>query len=426
MFFLLAINIGLLGVAWVVIGKQNRFCFAFLFVSVVQYTLPAVMYPQLYVSLDAFIWVTIYSILFFVGSAVMLFILNRVYSDSDTIGGSVLLPRLDESRVLKVLILGCFCAITSVILSTGEQSWERAVIRIVTGFNEIGIENARERYKYGNYPSSIQSALNAVAYAAICLAGCYWGQVHRFKGLPLSIRIKSFTILLMGSIILFGAVQNAKASILYSVIFFGAGYCSIVWSNGRSVMGVLPSGALLRILGLLVFLFLALLAMHAQRHHATSIFEVFDTILITYGMSHFSGFCFWFDHYEELNSSLTFGSTSFHGLSRYFAHMDPSPASATLPKYVEEGRVTNVDMIYAELIIDFGIYGALAFAFFYGVVVTLLISLARTSRVALALIIVIFSAHIWGFVSSFYTYSSIFMTMFVLYLVYCFACKTRR
>lgn len=327
-----------------------------------------------------------------------------------------------NGKDLKILwVFGIICGGASVLQGVD-------VIEIVGGgkplyesLSTVALKNASDRYRGIAEPTILQSLLLSANYFSCLLAGFFVasrpliGHEQRYKYIYAGIPIVMLLI--------FGLIQNTKASILYGAVL----YISANLATRLLVSDEEPNYRLAVIYGIkglvvLMLVFFLMVLMQSMRYGVLFLdaSEIY-TMLVEYALGHVSGFQYWFDHYY-VSDDLLLGTKSFGGVTNLFGDSIQGGATLLQNKYIGFNFITNLDTAFSDLIMDFGVLGALFFIFLTGVLIGFLDLLRVRNRViCVPIFAAIIAFYLWFFTASIYNYSSIVLslTLFFVYIMKC-------
>lgn len=276
----------------------------------------------------------------------------------------------------------------------------------------ISAESAGRRYK-GEVSVSFLGKIGLVSSYLLVLLFSYYTFHNK----------KSIKILFLGFLlILFLAiVLGSKAILLYSLVLFIANY-SVLLPHSINKLTLINYRQLVywgAALSILIFLFFIL--MQSMRY-SISILDAFSALwfqFLVYSQGHVAGFHQFF-MYEYDNSGYLFGgSQTFYGV---FELLQISVESNYIdsPKLIGSDATTNVDTIFRDLILDFGVIGSGILLLFVGFIFSFLSYKSICHRVFLGFRTSVVSVLLWSFANSILTYSTIIVALILntIFLVF--------
>ena len=368
--------------------------------------IPLALSPGFYFSILGLLFIFESGIILLLG----MFIGYRVLSH-DVIQVRRFDPSIFMGKDLQTLwLIGLLCGCVAVGLTLRGDNVIVFEGNVYESIASIAVKNASDRYKGIAEPTIIQSVLLAGNYFSCLLGGAILAASHiENAGKSKNVVFVALPIL---TLIAFGLFQNTKANILYGGALYFSGYLSI------RILGPNPNLKLVDI-GKLIFkgamllsvVLLLLIAMQSMRYGVLFLSgEEIYTMIVEYAFAHVSGFQFWFDFYYDEHGRLYFGAKTFAGVFNLFGDSIQGGSTLLQNKQIGMNLVTNVDTAFADLIMDFGVLGAMVAMFFFGLFIGVLDHLRLRRRVICAPLVAPFVVFfLWFFTTSVLNYSSIYM-----------------
>lgn len=388
--------------------------FFFLLVWSGYIALPLVFAWHFYVSLGAMVWLLGMGGAWTAGSVLGYGVRLGRYREH---GAAILARRFSTHRTAVVIVVGSTVAAGAIAVAMRENSLQRVAGSLIIGIEQLARNNASGRYQGEFAPTTLQNLLLSVGYFSAILAGLFTA-ANNAQGTRSRKRLVVATLPIL-VITAFGIVQNTKASALYAIVLWLAGYLLIVSSGRHRLRGLFKPRLIVIGLAIASVLLALFYWMQSTRYSNQSLTAGdFYSALLVYGAGHLGGFSYWIDHYFD-PTSISLGSHSFAGLFGPLGLVEKTFAPAQLPKPLWQNLETNVDTAFSELIQDFGLVGALAMTSVFGFVVTLAHRLFTRGNIFLAPVLCAFyMVTLWSFTSNLLNYTSILaaLTIFLMYL----------
>lgn len=397
------------------IGKFSRLILL-LFVLIVY--IPFVFTPYLYSSFPALLLLYIYGLCLLFGLPFGFLIAKTYNFNAAIVSHKVLVGKIP----LFCIYTGVFCG----FYASYEVYYKAQLVpqlSIISTITEIARSNAGARYQGEYEPTITQSILISINYFSCLLCGSFCASLNLHGRFFL--RHKLLLILPVFSVLSFGLLQNTKASLFYSILLLVAGYMPIKLFIGQSISRYYFRAKFILACGFILVISITFLSFMQGMRFGTSFLSYDQTItmLIEYSLGHCSGFCYWFDHYycNGLdNNFLQFGTITFAGFTNLFMESIQGASPEHLPKYISNDFETNLDTIFSDLILDFGIYGSMIFILFFGSLVGFFDYYHRRKHLwVLPFLSFLLIGVLWSFVASIYSYSSVLLA-FTLYFIFIF------
>ena len=301
----------------------------------------------------------------------------------------------------KRLIIAC-CAIGAITLV---NDWARSGASINNIIN-LSLVRTADRYTGVAGQSSLTNITIIPAYLACMLAGL------RFRTTS---RIRSKWLLILPIVIVagIGFANNTKGSIIYATILWSSGYITYSFLSDKPVLKIKTLLAVL--VGMYVIIQLFALMQSIRYGGALSRSDMIAVLQI-YGLAQISAFTLWFTDVALFQDTLQLGQRSFGSVARLIGMGATSEDLTIYLAAVDGNLTTTVTTAYAELIKDFGIYGALLAIVIGGAIATVVSrSAKRLKYAAVPLCCLIYSGILLSPITSILTYST-FLAAFILFI----------
>tara|TARA_B100001989_G_scaffold253183_1_gene238675 strand:- start:8405 stop:9688 length:1284 start_codon:yes stop_codon:yes gene_type:complete len=411
---LVAIILMMIFFVHLMISKGNKVSTILLFIMTIFTVIPSVVGHSFYFSYVASL-ILIFSIFSFsLGSMIA----DTLFVKQTMKNLNLSLPYIIHNKLNFLIYFGILAIFISTLLSVNQSGYSLSEIRSFEDIASIALINASNRYNNIVEPSILQSTLLAFTYLSALICGGQVASVKKFNKSTTWIYYRAFLIIIFIS--LFGIFQNTKASSIYGFIFFFSGYISISSLLNQIDLKKYVS-FFFRKRSLLIFTFFVslMLWMQSSRYGGETSTAFILTFFTEYAFGHVSGFYFWFDNfYNSSIEKLTLGTDSFAGITNIFFDDIQGSSPENIPKVIHQNYITNVDMLISELIKDFGAYFTIIIFFISGFFVSMCDCLSKNNPIAVFPIAFISSGVSWGWVSSFYEYSIVWLC----YLLFLFIC----
>ncbi|MEM9232264.1 MAG: O-antigen polymerase [Pseudomonadota bacterium] len=276
------------------------------------------------------------------------------------------------------------------------------------GFEEIGRERAAERYRRDGGQSLLANAFYAFAYFA-CIAGGLRSRIDP------SLRNLFWTLVPVLTFMVVGLLNNSKASVLYALTLWLGGHLTARRFMGQEA----PTVKNLIAIGVggigLIYLFGY---MQAARYSFWLSNEDIADVLAVYAFGYLAGFSIWFEEFYPGYREFFLGARSFGSVAGYL----PLPEHFTsfhrdiIP--IHHHYTTTIVTFFAELILDFGRWGALVVVFLSGFFARMMDNavLSQTG-LAFGFSSMLYALIVFSPITSLLNYTTIFLA-FVLFQIY--------
>lgn len=244
-----------------------------------------------------------------------------------------------------VLVLSAIVAVPYVVLLSTVGFSFSSLLSYSTGL-------AKSRYEGEGVPLVI-TLLTVPLYLACMCAGIMSTRAHG---------LRSWAILLTPLLlaVLASLSQNAKAIVIYSVSLWVAGYLVSMSAQQRRIVSPMRLIAVLAGAYLLIELFTFMQAVRYGRDIAT---DVLLEVMSVYAAGHLSAFTLWFSDIGIDWSTPRYGTETFRSIIGALTGADNIQGFERHRVQLTHHYSTTVLTTFAELIQDFGRYGALVVIF---------------------------------------------------------------
>lgn len=396
----------------IMLRKSHKTWFApsvfFVFVWTVYITLPMILTPYFFVSSQAILWILL-ACFATVAGFVCGHLMSRPLIKDNSKQWVFLSKKLLNRSTKRQIIFGSVSGIIAMLLSVSIDPKDLLDISNIEG---LARENAIKRYTGEAEPPIISSIFLAFTYYSSIISGMYFSTLK----INTTTKIDIYSYLPIVSLILMGTVQNTKASMLYGSILWISGFYTIIAFRYSGKVKIF-TGKKIIVFSLVIFgVFNLFMWMQMSRYNFSenAYQDAIDNILVS-AFGYLGGFSIWFDtqNFDDI-TELGFGSHSMKGITNLFTDSIQGERELYIPKYIGEGYKTNVDTIFSELILDFGIYGSIVFMSIIGLIYGIVYKyFMAASILSIAMMPIFYSVTIWGFTNSLLNYSSIVLA-FVL------------
>jgi len=385
----------------------------FLLVWCVYMTLPLILAPHFYVTIEAIAWILAMSVFWVFG--VQLSYTIRIKANPDALRNRMV-ARFSENGTAFVICCASLFGIAATIVSYREATGLTNPFSQLS-IGEIARNNARGRYRGEFQPTTIQNVLLAFGYFGAILGGLYYAAKKALR--DVSAKVLLIVLLPVLVIAVFGILQNTKANILYALCLWLAGYLlvhSVERNSLRDLIKIKP--IILTIIAIFVLLSL-FYWMQSTRYSEVYLSPMdYYNILLVYSVGYLGGFSYWLEFYFD-PQNFGLGMNSFAGIYEPLGISKKVFGPEQLPKPLGDGLQTNVDTAFSDLIQDFGVVGALVCVSLFGFLVSLSFRMFLNGVSFFAPIIVCFySVSIWSFTNNLMNYTSIIMVFFVFFIYF--------
>ena len=129
-----------------------------------------------------------------------------------------------------------------------------------------------------------------------------------------------------------------------------------------------------------------------------------------YAFGHFPGFSVWLEDIYPRIGSFRMGVSTFGGVVDLLPGGSFHQLPDNIPKQIGVGYSTNIDMMYADVIEDFGLTGGILFYLALGSLSGYLMRRVFEGRLfGVPLLALMYSTILWSFVTSIMNYTSVFL-----------------
>lgn len=395
-------------------GSWSRCSLILIIILVLSIYFPLAVSSSFYVSGLATIYLYIVGFSFLTGSCLGFILSNNKFKNTKIINTSI----FGTKDVKLFWFLGVISGLLAIRLTLGQSEMLSFDASFYSSIVAISVNNAAERYQGIAEPSVVLSLLVAFNYFACLLAGAFNANL-KLKGLY-KYRHIIIVIIPLFTLFCFGVLQNTKAVILYGCVLYISGYIPVILLYPKQRIFIKPLILmLLKLLLLLAALLLMLVKIQSIRYGDSYLngTEVY-VMVIEYAVGHVSGFAYWFDHYYNEYDLLLFGTKTFAGIANLFGESIQGGQTLQQEKIISQDLVTNLDTLFADIILDFGVIGSILFIFVLGLISGFLDRLQMHGRVlAVPFMAFLIAFFLWSFVTSIFTYSSIILAL-ILFLAH--------
>lgn len=359
-------------------------------------TVPLILAPHFYYSLIGHLWLVLAVSFYSIGAMLV----SAGFSTVPSSGFSFVLSR-GVMRQCYTLVLLCSAVGSLLVVDVGSQyvnSWSE--VSDVSGLAAIGVLSASDRYAGDFGFSAVQALLLAVNYSGCILAGFL-----------LATRSKANVLILITpilSLIVFSLITNGKGAVLYGILLMISGWMAAKYCFCK--MTAIPVNfKAIRLFGVSIVALCGFMYWIQWIRYGDSLI-LYDFFAV-YGLGYLGGFFYWMDFYYSMEQAPHMGTASFGWLTSVLGIAEYRPETLEY-KWLTPSLETNVNTIFAKVILDYGHFGGLIIFFLVGLMFEMLATIARRSGSIFApLITLVYAVILWSWITSLFNYLTIIIAV---------------